>query len=163
MGHSNLVNLIYRMIPFHTGKDWLLRHHIENCPACRKQLVSLEEARLLLVQADEVGDLGGLWPYVRTRIVEKAKDGEKSPLSKPAVAKIWRLATAVTILLVALAVNFWLFRKPGPGTSGLDEPSPAGTEQVQIHYVKIDNEPAQTFIYQPRDSHIIIVWAGRNL
>jgi len=164
MGHSILIEFIYRIFPFRSWKGWLLRHHMEGCPGCRKRLVSREEARLLLVQADEVGDLNRLWPSIKERLGEKAKKDEKNLSSKPAMAKMWRLAAAaVAILLIAAGVNFWLLRKPRPDTPLQGGPISAETEQVQIHYVKIDNEPAQTFIFQPRDSNIIIVWAGKNL
>jgi hypothetical protein len=164
MGHSILIELIYRILPFRAWKGWLLRNHMERCPGCRKRLVSREEARLILVQADDVGDLDRLWPSIKDRLGEKAKKSEKSALSKPAMAKMGLLAApAVAVLLIAAAVNFWLFQKPRPDTPLQGGPSPAETEQVQIHYVKIDDEPAQTFIFQPRDSNIIIIWAGRNL
>jgi len=164
MGHSILIDLIYRILPFRAWKGWLLRNHMESCPGCRKRLVSREEARLLLVQADEVGDLDRFWPSIKEKLGEKTKKDEKNLLSRPAMAKMWRLAAAaVTVLLIAAAVNFWLFRKPRPDIPSQGGPSPVETEQVQIHYVKIDNEPAQTFIFQPRDSNIIIVWAGKNL
>jgi len=164
MGHSILTDLIYRILPFRAWKGWLLRNHTEGCPGCRKRLVSREEARLLLVQADEVGDLDRLWPSIKERLRDKAKKDEKNLSSRPAMAKMWRLAaTGITVLLIAAAVNFWLIRRPRPETPIQGGPSPAETEQVQIHYVKIDNEPAQTFIFQPRDSNIIIVWAGKNL
>jgi len=164
MGHSILIDLIYRILPFRAWKGWLLRHHMESCPGCRKRLVSREEARLLLVQVDDVGDLDRFWPSIKEKLGEKAKKDEKNLLSKPAMAKMWRLAAAaVTVLLIAAAVNFWLLRKPRLDTPLQGGPGPAETEQVQIHYVKIDNEPAQTFIFQPRDSNIIIVWAGKNI
>jgi hypothetical protein len=165
MRHSKLVNFAYRILPFSAWKDWLLRHHIDHCPACREQLVSREEARRLLVQAHELGDLGGLWPSVRIKLGKRAKKAGEGGLPKPALVKIWRLAVpGVVVLLVAVALNFWLLQKPRPEISGLGGgPGSAETEQVQIHYVRIENEPAQTFIFQPRDSNILIVWAGKNL
>lgn len=165
MRHSKLVNLVYRILPIRAWKDWLLRRHIDHCPACRKQLVSREEARRLLVQAHEVGDLGGLWPSIKNKLGKRAKKAEEDALPKPALVKIWRLAVpGVVVLLIAVALNFWLLRKPRPEISGLGGgPGPAEAEQVQIHYVRIENEPAQTFIFQPRDSNIVIVWAGRNV
>lgn len=165
MRHSKLIDLVYRILPFPAWKDWLLRRHIDHCPACRQQLVSREEARRLLVQAHEVGDLGGLWPSIRIKLGKRAKKDEEGVVQEPSLVKIWRLAVpGFVVLLIAVALNFWLLQKPRPEISGLGGgPGPSETEQVQIHYVRIENEPAQTFIYQPRDSNILIVWAGKNL
>lgn len=165
MSHSSFIDLVYRILPFHAWKDWLLRRHIENCPGCRLRLVSRDEARLLLVQADEVGDLGRLWPAIKERLGGNRRYGEKGGRPKPALVRRWRLAAVgFAVLLIAIAVNLWFLRLPRTDISksggGANTVEP---EQVQIHYVKIENEPAQTFIFQPRDSNILIVWAGKNL
>jgi hypothetical protein len=165
MSHSSFIDLVYRVLPFHAWKDWLLRRHIENCPGCRSRLVSREEARLLLVQADEVGDLGRLWPAIKQRLGGNERHGEKGGLPKSALVRKWRLAAVgLAVLLIAVAVNLLLLQTPRPEIStSAGEINAAEPEQVQIHYVKIENEPAQTFIFQPRDSNILIVWASKNL
>jgi len=35
------------------------------------------------------------------------------------------------------------------------------TKTFQINYLKIENEPAQAFIFQPKDSDLIIIWAEK--
>jgi hypothetical protein len=64
------------------------------------------------------------------------------------------LAVVLTIALVGY------LRAPAPGTLGVAD---SGSDQVRIHYVRIDNAPAQTYIFKPHDSDVVIVWAGKNI
>ena len=37
-----------------------------------------------------------------------------------------------------------------------------GKLHFRINYIRIENKPAQAYIFQPQDSHMIIVWAQKN-
>jgi len=163
MGHARIIDFVCRILPFHSWKDRLLHGHVENCPACRERLVSREDARRILVQVEEIGGLERLWPSIENILASDDKKARETSLPRPAIVKMWRLAAGLAVLLAAVALNFWLLQKPRQDNlaSGAGA-NPAEVEQVQIRYVRIENEPAQTFIFQPRDSNIIIVWAGRN-
>lgn len=165
MEHAKIIDFLYRILPVHSWKDRILGGHMDRCPACRGRLVSREDARRVLVQAEEIGDLEHLWPSIQNKLANKDKKEGMGMVTKPAMVKMWRLAAAgIAVLLVAAALNFWLLQKPRPeGTAASGGLGPAKTEQVQIHYVRIENEPAQTFVFQPRDSNIVIIWAGKNL
>lgn len=166
MRHFRGMDLLYRLLPFPSWKDALLRGHIEKCPECGRCLASYEEARHVLVQARDVGDLDRLWPVISGRIrgirpslepnAGMARDGA-APLRVG-----WRFVVAAAGLALAVVMTLALvrfFRSSSPAGGILE----SETEQVQIHYVKIDNEPAQTFIFKPHDSDVVIVWAGKNI
>lgn len=75
----------------------------------------------------------------------------------------WRWASALAGLFLAFFATLWFVRYFEHVNGRVGSPTPTGeNEQVQIHYVRIGGEPAPTFIFQPYDSNIVIVWAGKN-
>jgi len=166
MGHFKLMDLLIRLVPFPSWKAGLLRRHFEKCPECERCLASREEARHLLVQARDVGDLDRLWPAISDRIRRiRPSLGPDSGLARDGAAPLragWRLAAAAAGMSLAVLLTFALvrfFRSP-LASGGIAE---SEADQVQIHYVRIDNEPARTFIFKPHDSDVVIVWAGKNI
>ncbi len=179
MRHADLVGLLFRVLPFDAWKDALLRGHMENCPACRRRLASREEARSVLVRSEDAGIPGGFWPAIADRI-GGCEIAAAAPLAGIARAAepvpeprrwAWRWAAAVSGTALAVVLTIALIRFLGapasvPGASGTAEaaaPAESGMDQVRIHYVRIDNAPAQTFIFKPHDSDVVIVWAGKNI
>ncbi len=170
MRHADLVGLLFRVLPFDVWKDALLRSHMENCPACRRRLASREEARRVLIRSEDVGIPGGFWPAIADRIggcgIAAAPKAGVARASGPVPGPrrwAWRWAAAIsgTALAVVLTIALVRFLSPtAPGAAGAVE---SGPDQVRIHYVRIDNEPAQTFIFKPHDSDVVIVWAGKNI
>lgn len=170
MRHVDLVDFLFRILPFDAWKDALLRGHMENCPACRRRLASREEARRILVRGEDVGIPGGFWPAIADRIggceIAAAPMAVTARASGPVPAPqrwAWRWAAAVSGTALAVVLTIALVRflgAPAPGGAGAVESRP---DQVRIHYVRIDNAPAQTFIFKPRDSDVVIVWAGKNI
>ena len=168
MGHFKLMDFLIRLAPFPSWKAGLLRRHFEKCPECERCLASREEARRVLVQSCDVGDLDRLWPAVSNGIrgirpsLEPNAGMARGTTSWPKAA--WRFAAAAAGLALAVVMTFTVvrfFRSPAPplGAAFVE----GETDQVQIHYVRIENEPAQTFIFKPHDSDVVIVWAGRNI
>jgi hypothetical protein len=170
MRHADLVGFLFRVLPFGAWKDALLRGHIENCPACRGRRACLEEASRVLVRSEDAGVPGGFWPAIAGRIdgcaVAPAPTAGRACAAGPAPEPrrwAWRWAAAIsgTALAVVLTIALVRFLSPtAPGAAGAVE---SGPDQVRIHYVRIDNEPAQTFIFKPHDSDVVIVWAGKNI
>jgi len=167
MPHFKLMDLLYRLAPFYSWKAGLLRGHIEKCPECGRRLASREEARRVLVQVRDVGDLDRLWPAISDRIrgIRPSLEADLGPErgTEMPLRAGWRLAAAaagmsLAVVLTLALVNF--FRSPSISGEGIAQ---GETDQVQIHYVRIDNEPARTFIFKPHDSDIVIVWAGKNI
>lgn len=167
MLHFKLMDLFYRLVPFPSLKAGLLRGHIEKCPECGRWLASREEARRVLVQVRDVGDLDRLWPAIADRIRGIRPSLEPNAgmaLEAPARPRaVWRWTAAAAGMSLAVLLTFALvrfFQSPSISGGGIAQ---EGTDQVQIHYVRIDNEPAQTFIFKPHDSDVVIVWAGKNI
>jgi len=178
MQHADLVGFLFRLLPFVAWKDALLRGHIENCPACRGRLASREEARSVLIHDEEVGIPGGFWPGIVERISGCATITAPGPSAGAARAPelvpwpqrwAWRWAAAVSGTALAVVLTIALIRflgAPAPGglrTAGASAAPESSQRQVQIHYVRIDHAPAQTFIFKPHDSDVVIVWAGKNI
>jgi hypothetical protein len=162
------MEFLYAIMPFHSWKDALLRRHIENCPDCGKRLASREEARQLLVQAGDIDDLDGLWPAISEKIrAFRPSLAPDAGIAQHAAAPMkagWRWAAAAAGLLTAAFLTVWLVRYFEPHTlQGGRGMAAEELEQVQIHYVRINNEPAQTFIFKPHDSQVVIIWAGKNI
>jgi hypothetical protein len=176
MRHADLVGLLFRVLPFDAWKDALLRGHIENCPACRRRLASREEARRILVRSEDAGIPGGFWPAIADRIggCEIAATAPLAGIARPAEPVpapkrwAWRWAaavfgTALAVVLTIALVRFLQTPAPAPYAAGAVGAAESEPDQVRIHYVRIDNEPAHTFIFKPHDSDVVIVWAGKNI
>jgi anti-sigma factor RsiW len=169
MGHSDRILLLVRLIPFSVWKDGLLERHLERCPGCAARLASREEARRLLVHASDLGGLEGIWPAVREAI---AAPGPRRPDAIRNRIPAWRWMTAAAGLALAVFLTWAAVRAllPGHGMAGFDVVSVAEFESeagppagdVQLGYVRIDNEPARAIIYKPHDSNLVLIWAGRN-
>jgi hypothetical protein len=163
MNHSKIIDILYAAAPFSSWKDALLRRHIEKCEACSSRLASREEARRILIRPEEVGPLDGLWPAVRSEIIRKSIPDSASNAGFRFSRSAWRWASAAAGLFVAVLVTFWLVRfferqEGYPGSQTAIEEN----EPIQIHYVRIGGEPAQTYVYHPYDSNIVIIWAART-
>ena len=166
MRHFELMDLVFRLAPFPTWKAGLLRGHIDKCPECERRLASREEVRRVLAQVRDVGDLDRLWPAVAGRI--RGIRPSLEPNTRPARAGVlslraaWRWTAAAAGLALAAVTLLALIRfLQSPPVSQVIAKN--GSDQVQIHYVRIDNEPARTFIFKPHDSDVVIVWAGKNI
>jgi hypothetical protein len=169
MGHTDRILWLARLVPFGAWKDALLGRHFERCPECAARLATREEARRILVGAADVGDLEGIWPAVRAAITAR---GPRIPVAVRTRVPAWRWAAAaaglgLAVFLTLTAVRFF---QPGRGLAGFEIASVAASEidsgsapgDVQLGYVRIDNEPARTIVYKPHDSNLVLIWAGRN-
>jgi anti-sigma factor RsiW len=169
MGHSDRLIFFARLIPGGAWKDALLERHLERCPDCAAKLASREETRRLLVGAADVGGLEGIWPAVRAAI---AAPGPRRPDVIRKRIPAWRWMTAAAGFALAVFLTWTAVRtlQPGAGLAGFDissvAASAAETENapgdVQLAYIRIDNEPARAIVYKPHDSNLVLIWAGRN-
>lgn len=153
MAFCRTVELLYEAVPLRRLRDWLIRTHMETCPACQARLLSRDEARGLLVAPDQVGDPQALWRRIASAAARPAGLADPSPA--PAGA-IWRWAAATVVASVLAVSGFWLLRESG--RSGLDMRA-AG--RFEISYVNVGGTPAQTFVYQPQGSDTVFVWAQK--
>jgi hypothetical protein len=172
MGHSDRMLLLARLIPFGAWKDALFGRHFERCLECAGRLATREEARRLLVGADEIGDLIGIWPAVCAAIAGSGPGGGHPVAAVRARIPAWRWLTASAGFALAILLTWTAVRtlQPGHGLAGFDvssvmasasEPGSA-PDDVQLGYVRIENEPARTIVFKPHEANLVLIWAGRN-
>jgi hypothetical protein len=153
-----MVDLFFGLFPIRIWRDFLIGLHIGKCPRCQSRLVSREEARALLVRA---GDLSGveenLWPGIRSEL-EPAKPVRPPARIRP--GRKWGWAWGAAAVLAA-AAGLWLLRSSR--TPDLSLSNMTGPDRFEIEYVRIGGETANAYVYQPQNSDMVLVWAGKNI
>jgi hypothetical protein len=153
MFRCRMFNFLFSILPLKIWQDFLLRKHIQNCPACQENLAGLEETKSLLIQEGEVEGLEGLWPKVKVQLTKEKGKERLSRLPR------WKWAFGATFLLIAIFLSIWFYQLVPPGKA----PEQDITSPLQIKYIRIYDEPARTYFFQPQDSNMIIVWAEKDI
>lgn len=151
-----LVNVLFDLFPWKGGRGFLIRRHLGSCPRCQARLASLEEVRELIVRPEDVGRPTFLWARLMPKL------SEELPARRLAGAFFrvgWRAAAVAASFLVLAAAGLWLMKNTGPSARRID--APPGSARFELNYVRIQGETARTFVYQPRDSSVIVVWAQK--
>jgi hypothetical protein len=152
MAFCRMVERLYDAVPLRPFRDGLIRVHMEKCPACQARLLSLEEARGLLVAPDALGDPRALWH----RLASSTNTAAGKPRRIPAAGMIWRWAAAAVLALAVAGSGFWLLRE-------IERPAFSPAARFEISYVNVGGQPAQTFVYQAQGSDTVFVWAQKTL
>jgi hypothetical protein len=150
-----IVNVLYSAVPSRLFRDVLIRAHMERCGDCQAQLVSKNEAEALFVKPGDVGAAGDLW-----RKIERRTGQELSVPGKRPASLRWEWAAGTAAVLFVAAASFWLLRGIQEKTVRADYVRPA--DRFEINYINVGGTPAQAYIYQPKGSDMIIVWAEKN-
>lgn len=157
MAFCRTVELLYDALPLRPLRSWLIRAHMEKCPRCQARLLSLEEARGLLVARTALGSADPLW----RRILAPAGAAEARAVDRlPAFGAVGRWASVAAMAVVVAAAGFWLLREVG--RSGFDRSAVPPADRFEIQYVNVGGAPAQTFVYQPLGSDTVFVWAQKT-
>ena len=153
-----IVDILSRMpgVRFLTGR--LVEEHVAKCGICRSRLLDREEARSLLVSAADVGRVESGLPqaggYRPLRVKERRGwIGGRFLPALPALSG----AAAVLALVVS---GFWLLHRL-PTTNG--PIASTAEESFRISRIEIEGEPANAYIYRPRGTDMVIVWAERKI
>ncbi len=152
MFRCRMVNFLFSIIPLKRGQDFLLRKHIQNCPSCQENLASLEETKSVLIQEGEVGNLEDLWPKVKIKLTEEERKEKLFHLPS------WGWAVGAAGLIAVVIIGLWLF-----WSAQLGKPSEELGRRFQIKYIRVHNKAARTYLFQPQDSNMIIIWAEENI
>lgn len=156
MFRCKVIDFLFKSVPLKIWQDFLIRYHIEKCPACQEKFASVEEANLFLIQESEAGELEGLWPAIRERLTERGlKD---RGLYRPRLR--WAWAAAAAGMVAALILGFWLYSIFKPGKAPEEE---SLVERFQIKYIRVENKPAHAYVFWPQGSEMVIVWAEKNM
>jgi len=152
MRKTRLVEFLIRIIPIKLLQDFLIRHFLLTNESYHQKLADLNEVRSILVDEREVSGIPSLWPRIRhdlPTLRAPAAHGMRSGL---------RWAFQVLGLCMVLVLGFWLIRHRRPDNA----PSAAGSPgSFRIQSIRLENKPATTFLYQPKDSKFIMVWAEK--
>lgn len=149
MFKCKLIDLLF-IIPISRWREFLIRNHYEKCPECIRNLAESEEVQTLLIREVEEKELSGFWAALKARY--RNRSHRRSPLFTS--SRKWIYQAAGSVLIAVLAV--WIFIAVNSNGKG------ELVESFRINYIKIDNQPAQTYIYQPKDSDMILVWAEKS-
>jgi len=152
MFKCKFIDFLFSVLPIKRWQDFLVRRHIQNCAVCRKKLATPEEARKLLIPENEIEDLEGIWPAIKSRLDERRRQ-------KPRVQRRWIWAAAAASLIIIVVSAVWIYQAVGPGKGSLEPPF---AEQFRINSIEIDNQPAQAFIYHPHDSKTYFIWVEKK-
>lgn len=158
MASCRRIEFLYRAIPLRLWRGWLVRRHIETCPACQARMASREEVRRFMARPEGYRDVSGMWARLEQELV-RAKDRTETGFP-PARAR-WQFALGLLAFCAAVGITFWLLGDvrsagPGPRISG-------ASERFTLDYVRVGGEPAQAFVYQPSGSKMVFVWAEKSM
>ncbi|MGB7295852.1 MAG: hypothetical protein WBC70_09720 [Candidatus Aminicenantales bacterium] len=157
MSRCKTVSFFYNLIPLSRWRAFLIRRHIEGCAHCQAGLPSRAESRSLFVQERAVGGEGVLWTKIGPRLAPDAA-GKKETARTAPIFRRWGWAVAAAFLAV-LITGVLLIKDFRPEGTVAATAVPA---RFELEYVRIGGQPADTVVYQPHGSDMIIVWAGKG-
>jgi len=156
MFQCKMIELLFKAFPLRIWQDFLLRSHLQKCPLCQKKLASVAEVRPFLIEESEVESTAGSWSAIESRLTEKPEGG-RGIFPHPR-----RLAWMAGIggLIIAVILGGWiytLFTTDG----GLIKEN--GENRFQINYIRVENQPANAYLYWPQGKDMVIIWAEKNM
>lgn len=154
MLHCKVVTFLLSIAPFKFWQSFLIRSHIEKCERCMSQVASRDEVKTLIIQQDDVRDFRDLWPAIKSGVVEKKPEMKAEFFSR------WRWAIAAASFVVVMLAGFLFYTILSQNGTLLGQ---EGEARFQINSIRVGEEPATPFIYQPKDSDMILVWAEKSL
>ncbi len=150
MGHSRMIRILWRLMPFNSGASARLRSHLERCEKCRRSLASPDEARAATLARYKVPEIEDCWPRLVFEL-NRVPEGEQA--QPPALRRRWVLGTAGVLAAILGGLLFLTPRRPvviGP------------LVKLRIDSVTIYGQPAQAFIFQTRDEDSTFVWVEKQ-
>jgi hypothetical protein len=153
------VELFYALIPWKPWQGFLIRLHIEKCPRCQAGLASRDTVERLLVQERGLDVGRPLWTGVESALREDSgKERIKGRAVQQPAMRRWGWAVGAALFLVLIAGIFLLKNfRPEEAASAAAVPA-----RFELEYVRVGGQPANTVVYQPQGSDMIIVWAGKS-
>lgn len=150
MFKCKLIDFLFVIIPLSRWREFLIRNHYEKCPVCSQELAGIEEVRTLMINEVEENELSGFWMALKARY--RSRSHRRSKLFTSGWKRAYQAAGLVLIAVLAV----WIFMSVNSNGKG------ELVESFRINYIKIDNQPAQTYIYHPKDSDMVLVWAEKS-
>ena len=142
------INFLFRLFPVRAFQGFLIKNHFEKCEECRNLLAKREDAHLFFVKDEKILEMVNLWPGIREKLSEDS--GQKNRTS---FFPKWRWALSAASLTVFIFAGFLYLNRNNSIKMALQQ------EQFEINYIKVEEKPAGTYVIEPPDSEVIIVWA----
>jgi hypothetical protein len=140
-------------LPLKKWQDYLIRSHMEGCPDCQETLIRREDVQGMTIQENQCVATETVWDGFAEKV--KQTRTEKPQVFRPR----WSWAYGLAVALVSASVALWFVLSPQFRKSQVEE---SLNGRFRINYIQIENKPARTYVYQPQDSHMILVWAQKN-
>jgi hypothetical protein len=154
MLRCKIIQFLSTVIPLKVWQDFLLHSHVDRCETCRSKLATREEVKSVLYQESDVEDFREIWPAVEAGInIKKAEKKGFFPIGLK-----WALPAALLALLIVAGIVFTPILQRNGGSGEQNQGA-----KFQINSIRVGNEPATPFLYQPQDSDMIIIWAEKSL
>ena len=151
MRKCELYELLFALFPVKVWQNFLIHAHFNRCPSCQKKLVQVKEAQSVLLSPEEIKHKLDFWPEFAKAAREERRE-EK--LIRP---RHWRLVYGAVILIAVIIAGAWfMFVTKQERVSGT-------SEGFKINYIRIEDKPARAYLFQPKDSNIIFVWAEKTI
>jgi hypothetical protein len=154
MIHCKIVNLLFSLLPINRIRGYLIQNHMLKCPYCAKKLASASEVKQLLITEDSPETKADLWPSLETKLPYPQEKRKSSRF----LTYHWRYAAAGAIALLASGV-FIFYSSWHHKQNDYSVP----TKGLQIQYIKVHNQPANTYYFQSPESDYIFLWAEKKL
>jgi len=124
---------------------------------CGDDLATLDEARRATISRERLGDVKDFWPEFVTAADKRRSIKLVLIGARPALK--WAMGAAGLLVLIGFGVfGPKLFRY------GSHPPAPERSTIIfRIDSVKIDEKPAQAFVFQTQDQGSTFVWVEKQL
>lgn len=151
MIRCKIINFLFRVFPVRAFQGILIKHHFEKCADCQNSLVKAEDVQLFLVKEEKASEMVNLWPGIS----EKLCEGSGRKIRTSFFPK-WRWALSAAGLTVFILTGFLYLNRP----DSTEMASQKGLDQsFKINYIKVEEKPAEFYVYETQDSEMITVWA----
>ena len=106
-----------------------------------------------MIREENITNDGILWDDFKSRLKAERRE------SRPVHAPNWKWAYGVVAALVIVA-GIVVVSNISQWRNGRVEK--ITRDHFQINYIRIEGEPAQTYLFKPQGTDMIIVWAQKN-
>jgi hypothetical protein len=154
MSRCKIFEFAFSLVPLKKWQDFLIRFHMEKCSICQKTLISREDVQGITIQENQCGDSDSQWDGFEEKVRETRSDKQQ------VLSPRWSWAYGMAVVLVLGAAAIWFVSSPQFRKNRIED---SLNGHFRINYMRIENKPAQAYLFQPQDSHMIIVWAQKNI
>ena len=153
MSNCRLVEFLFTVLPLKKWQDFLILRHMQDCPRCQEKLADRDDVLGLMIREEHIIDDGILWGGFESKLKDKQLNG------KPIRSPRWKWAYGIVAAFVIIA-GIFVVSNISQWRNGRGEEM--ASDHFQINYIRIEGEPAQTFLFKPQGTDMIIVWAQKN-